>query len=376
MKKILVTGFTSNRGGIETFAMNYIRAIHAIDNSLQFDVLSCDKEPAFADEIWQCEGAVYTILPPSKPGYHHTLRRFFKKHGADYEVLWCNKCDLANIDYLKEATRVGIPKRIIHSHNSENMYSGWKGKLHQTMHRLHQSTVSRYATDFWACSDYAAKWLFGKTAEQDPKIQYIPNAIRTEQFAFNEGVRKQYRKELQVEGYTVYGCVGRLSYAKNPEFTIELFDSIWKRDKNSVLLMVGDGELREAIKARARSKPCAGNVRFLGLRNDVPQLLQAMDCYLMPSRLEGLPVAAIEAQAAGLPVFLASDGITRQVALTPLCHFLPLSLGPAGWAKEILRAALSRHDYNRDIQTKGFELSTAAEKLKNRIVDEGIACLK
>lgn len=361
--RILVTGFTSNRGGIETFVINYVKSINKIQKDIQFDVLGYEKHPAFEQEIRDFGGEVFTIPSPRHPDSRKELDRFFRENAGKYDVLWCNKCDLANIDYLIYAKKYHIPKRIIHSHSSSNMYSGLRKWGVSVLHRMHRNKTFLCATDLWSCSDFAAKWMFGTKAVQKKNIQYIPNAISVSQFTYNEQVRMAYRNEMKLDGKTVYGCVGRLSQVKNPSFSIEIFGEIWKKDPNSVLLMVGEGELKEALQKQAAAMPCVENIRFLGMRNDVRQLLQAMDCYLMPSLFEGFPVAAVEAQAAGLPVFVSSDGITRQVALTPLCHFLPLSMGSERWAEEILGTDLSRQDFSDVICNEGFDIQTAASRL-------------
>lgn len=365
--RILVTGFTANYGGVESLVMGYYREMRKSDNALVVDLLGYTDEPAYKEEIVQLGGKVYTVPSPKHVGHRKALKEFFRVHGGDYDALWCNKCDLHDIGYLR-AARSYIPKRILHAHSSRLNYDGLRMWLFGFLHRVHKAQASACATDLWACSDWAAEWMFPRHKYGD--VRFVPNAIRLETFAFDEEVRRAYRDRLGVSG-NVYGCVGRLNENKNIAFALRAFQFLWECQRESYLLIAGTGELETALKAEAAVMPCKKNVIFLGMRQDVPQLLQAMDCLLMPSLFEGFPVASIEAQAAGLPVFAASDGMTPQAQLTDLFHFLPLSLGPEGWAERILAADLTRKDRQVGLREKGFDLCRAANKVLE-ILDDGI----
>lgn len=357
--RILVTGFTANYGGVESQVMGYYREMKKLDCTVVVDLLGYTDNPAYKDEIVQFGGSVYVVPSPKHVRHKKALNEFFRKHGADYDVLWCNKCDLHDIGYLRVAKGY-IPKRILHAHSSKLNYDGLRMWLFGSLHRVHKAQASAYATELWACSDWAAEWMFPRC--KLTKVCFVPNAIRLDTFAFNAEMRKIYRERLSVRG-NVYGCVARLNENKNVSFALRTFQSLWERQNDLFLLIVGTGELETALKNEAATMPCKDNVLFLGMRQDVPQLLQAMDCLLMPSLFEGFPVASIEAQAAGLPVFAASDGITPQAQLTDLFHYLPLSLGPEGWAEKILKTDLTRKDRQDTLREKGFDISLAARRL-------------
>lgn len=364
--RVLVSGFTSNYGGVESFIMNYYRVIKQSNPPFTIDLLCYTSEPAYCDEIKRMGGQVYSIPSPKRQSHKLKLRQFFREHAHEYDVFWCNKCDLHDIDFLREAKNFGISKRILHAHSSGLNYEGLRNYYFGIQHMRHKGEASRLATDFWTCSDWAAKWIFTNRVLNRKKVQFIPNAIRLENFAFNDEVRHSYRQKLDLSG-TVYGCVGRLNKIKNHSFALQVFYHIWKANPDSHLLVVGTGELEVQLHTQANNLPCADQIFFLGMRHDVPQLLQAMDCYLMPSLFEGFPVATIEAQAAGLPVFAASDGITPQAQLTDLFHFLPLSIGPEGWAKEISGTELKRNNRQSVLKNKGFDISSSAIDLLARM---------
>ena len=366
--RILITGFTRNRGGIETFAMNYIRAMRAVSKDIFFDLLGYEAQPAFAQELRQMGGQIFVLPSPRKAGAHQAMKDFFAVHADRYAALWCNKCDLADIGYLRMAARYGIPRRILHSHSSANMHSGLRRILYGSLHRLHKRPAARLATDLWACSDYAARWLFPAKAAESGRVEYIPNAVDLARFSLDLEARSRCRAQLGLgPETTAHLLVGRLSRVKNQAFALQVFDAVHKARPDSVLLLAGAGEMETELRRQAAGLSCAGAVRFLGMRSDVPQLLQAADSLWMPSLFEGFPVAAVEAQAAGLPVFAAQDGITRQVCLTEQFHFLPLSAGAGGWAEAILRDPLRRTDCTAALTEKGFALDTAARALYARL---------
>ena len=191
----------------------------------------------------------------------------------------------------------------------------------------------------------------------------IPNAVDTARFSYNEEVRRDKRAELGVtDGTTVYGHVGRLHPAKNHMFLLEAFKEALKIRPNSLLVIVGDGELRGEIETKIQELGIVDNVKMLGSRGDVSELLQAMDVFVFPSKWEGLPVTVVEAQAAGLPCFV-SETVTRDVAVSHLVRYLPIDNGVDIWARELATVELSRDDVIEKIKNAGFDINAAAEKL-------------
>ena len=367
--RVLATGFTDNIGGVESFIMNYYR--NFTESSIVVDLLGYTDHPAFAQEIRDKGGKIYTIPSPGHRDSYAKLCQFMEEHAKDYAVIWCNKCELYNIDYLKAAKKYGIPKRIIHSHNSSNMYSGLRKIMVGTLHHINKKKIERYATDFWTCSDFAAKWLFPAKLLEEKDIVFIPNAIDSKQFRFEEEIRNVHREKLGASDQIVIGSVGRLTYQKNPGFMLEVFNEIYKMNKNTVLWIVGRGDLEEKMKEKASHLSCANAVKFLGVRMDVPQLMQAMDCMLLPSRFEGLPVVAVEAQATGLPVVAAKDGITPQTKLIKSFAFLSLHDSPEKWAYTTLELCTSqRENTNSTIKQKGFDITVAAKDVQNRLLEK------
>ncbi|MFI3327174.1 MAG: glycosyltransferase, partial [Clostridia bacterium] len=165
----------------------------------------------------------------------------------------------------------------------------------------------------------------------------------------------------------VVGCVARISFQKNPEFIVDIFNEIHKSNENSVLLWAGTGELQEQIEMKIKEYNIEKSVVFLGMRQDVPNLMQAMDCLLLPSRFEGLPVVAIEAQAAGLHVFASSEGISKQTKITEFFHFLSLQQSSKQWAEEIMSTNLEHKDTYEEIKKAEFDINISAESILKKL---------
>lgn len=349
MERILQVVTYMGRGGIETMLMNHYRRIDR--SKVQFDFLvHRDFRADFDDEIEALGGRIFRIPPmnPASASYRKALSDFFRKHS--YRVVHCHLNYMSGV-VLAAAKKAGVPVRIAHAHTA-SMNPGWKQYVRQLCKYLIPST----ATHLLACSTNAGKSVFGKHP-----FSLMPNAIDTERFRFSEAVRQKMRKELDLGGCFTVMHVGRLTYPKNHEFLLDAFACLLEKAPKAKLVLVGDGELREAVEQKAGQLP-AGSVLLLGTRNDIPQLLQAADVFAFPSHFEGLPVTMIEAQAAGLPCVM-SNTVTDECIVTDLVTALPID-DPKAWAEEILKKrGIPRTDRLAEIQAAGYDITTAAEKL-------------
>lgn len=353
---------TKNPGGIESFIMSYYRYINK--TYIQFDFLCNTESVAFEDEIQQLGGNIYRITARGKNycQYKREIISFFEKNAKDYVAIWMNVCNLVNLDYLKYAKKYGIKNRIIHSHNSQNM----DGKLYYVIHQMHKVTLPRYATYFWACSEDAGRWFYCSKIMRQSNFQIIKNAIEISKFKFNAGIREQYRKKMGLENKFVVGNIGRLHFQKNQLFLLDIFDKFKKLKPNALLLLVGQGADEDKIREKIKALHLDESVCLLGVRSDIPQLLQVMDAFVFPSVFEGLGIALLEAQAAGLPCFASKGVIPNEVKVIPEFQFIPLNDNPKEWAEYITdipesesRSLAIEHFYNTD-----YDIVKAAKKLE------------
>lgn len=362
MKKVLVFGITENPGGVESVIMNYYRNIDR--KKIQFDFLCNTEVVAYEEEIKLLGGNIYRITARSKNRiqYKKDMDNFFKKHSKDYSTIWVNVCSLANIDYLKYAKKYGIKYRIIHSHNSQNMDS----KLRAILHKINKKVIDKYATDFWSCGDEAAKWFYSNKIINSDKYLLVNNAIDTSKFKFNEKNRKKYRKKFDLDDKIVFGNIGRFHFQKNHTFIIKIFNEVLKKRPNSILLLIGQGEDEEKIKKQVKELKIEDNVIFLGLRNDVDKLMQAMDVLIFPSLFEGLPLVLVEAQASNLLIF-ASDVITTKVKFNDNLKLISLDESEQTWSKIInnnIDLINNRNDDISSIVKNGFDIKIEADKIQ------------
>lgn len=364
-KHILVFGLTEIKGGVESVIMNYYRNIDR--KKVRFSFLCNTKVVAYQDEIIENGDKIYRIPARSRdlPKYRKAMKHFFEKHADEFDAIWVNVCSLANIDYLVAAKKYGIPQRIIHSHNSENMDSKFRGLLHQANRRR----IERYATDFWSCSEKASDWFYTTEVQSRHEIHIVENAIDLNKYKFNKLSRKRFRREYNFENDFIIGNVGRLHFQKNQSFSLKIFAEILKARPDAQLIFVGQGPDASALKEQAAALNITANTHFLGQIDDVPAALSAFDIFLFPSVFEGLGLACIEAESNGLPTFASKGCMPDKVNISPYFNFISLDDSPKTWAKAILDFDLKNVDranpkiYESAI-ANNFSIQTEAKKLE------------
>ena len=368
MNRVLVFGMTENPGGVENFLMNYCR--HFDRKRIRMDFL-CNflEKAACEDELVSMGSRVFHIVSRRKNPlrYRKELAAFFAGHAAEYDAIWVNVSSLANIDYLRAAKKYGIDRRIIHSHNSQNM----DGCLRGLLHRLNPGLVGKYATDFWACSWGAAGWFYNDRLIARTVI--IHNAIEVENYIFDPEKRHDIREKLHIEGKYVIGNVGRLHFQKNQSFAIDVFARYLNTDEDTVLVLVGRGEDEAMLKDKVNQAGITDRIIFAGVQSDMQAWLSAFDVFLFPSVFEGLSIAALEAQANGLPILASVDALPQEARLNDNIHVMELKNYAENWAQEIRR--IKEHDGRKDagdvrrtFTQNGYDISTEAGKIERYLL--------
>lgn len=327
MIRILQCVNNMHRAGLETMLMNYYR--HIDRTQIQFDFLTHRPERSdYDDEIERLGGRVYyapRLYPQNYAAYFSFMKNFFREH-PEYQIVHSH-IDAMSYLPLRAAKKAGVPIRIAHSH-STSIDRDFKYPLKQ----LFRKRMLHVANRCCACGDEAGKFLFGRH-----DFTLIPNAIDAARFAYDAALRRDVRAELALEDRLVIGHVGRFSYPKNHLYLLEIFAEIRKRRAEAVLMLVGTGEKEQEIRTRADEMSLTEHIRFMGSRDDVHRLYQAMDAFVMPSLFEGVPLTGVEAQFAQLPCIF-SDKVPDEVAFTPLSRFVPLAESPSVWAAQVLEA--------------------------------------
>lgn len=352
-------------GGVEAVVMNYYRHIdHA---KIQFDFI-CDSDSTNIpyDEIEKLGGKVILVSP-----YQHIISylkelKMILKEGK-YKIVHSH-INALSVFPLYAAKKVGVPIRIAHSHSTTNKKE-WKKNLLKQMLRPFSK---RYATDYICCSELAGRWLFGDKAYDNGEVYLLNNAIDLDKFAYDENVRKAKRKELKISDDTlVIGHIGRFVAQKNHTFLIDIFNELHKQNKNSLLLLAGQGPLIDEIKNKVNDLNLTESVKFLGQRNDVNELYQAFDVFLLPSLYEGLPVVGVEAQAAGC-LSILSDDMTKETKVLNSTKFISLNENASFWANKILSSnkKFVRKNSINEMTNNNFNIKNEAKKIENKYLKE------
>ncbi|MCD8322104.1 MAG: glycosyltransferase family 1 protein [Oscillospiraceae bacterium] len=285
--------------------------------------------------------------------------KFFKKN--DYDFVYADTENGLRAIHLLMARFAGVKVRVVHSHNSCLQTSS---KTSRILSRLLRHVFWFSATDYFACSDLAAEWLFPRKVYKKHLYKILKNGIDLSQFTYNEEVRKSIRDCYGIRNEFVVGNVGRFMPQKNHSFLIDIFVEILKVVPDARLMLIGTGPLEDEIKAKVEENKIEDYVIFVGNVSNVNEYLQAMDVYLMPSLFEGLPITGIEAQASGLPCFF-SDSITDELSITSLVHHCALEASSVKWAEAIVKyRGLGRKNVKNEITKAGYSINATVDELR------------
>lgn len=348
-----------DRGGAETMIMNLYRNIDR--SRVQFDfIVHTNEKCAYDVEITELGGKIFRV--PKYVGKNHfkykkSWNDFFKTH-QNYKIIHGHVRSTATI-YLNMAKKYGLIT-ISHSHST----SSGKG-ISAIAKNILQYPIRHIADYLFACSKSAGVWLYGSKSCNKRNFYVLNNAIDLKKFAFSDSARNSKRKEFNVEGKFILGHVGRFNSVKNHKFLINIFDRVYSNNKNAVLMLVGEGELRQSLEEKVNNLGLKDNVIFTGIRSDIHELLQIMDVFILPSFYEGFPVSLIEAQASGLPC-IVSNIITKDVNISGLVKFLSLDDSIELWVDEIMKykSGFSREDTTDKIKNASFDVKENAKWLE------------
>lgn len=371
MKMILVIGMSSSLGGVETFIMNYFRNIDG--NKVHMDFLIYEEHCVYENEILERGSKIYKITASRYKQFFKFIKerkQLFEKLFGQYDCVWQNDCSLANAVDLKVAKRYGIGRRIFHIHCNQYMRNDKKKLFYKFLHQKNRVYIKYWATDYWACSLNAGEFAFHRNLIKSDSFKVIPNAIVMSDFYYNESVRTEYRTKYQVNrDCVVIGCVGRLHFQKNQNFLLDIFYEIRKKNHNTVLWLIGDGEDKAKLQEKVKSLELEQYVKFMGNRSDIHKLLQAMDLFVLPSIFEGFGIALLEAQVAGLKTFTSAKVVPENVRISDLIEYLSLSNSAQEWANIIMESIpYKRENMEFSLNDNEYNVKYSAEYLENELM--------
>ena len=364
IKVLYVNGGIMNRGGIESFMMNYFR--HIDRNRVQIDfVVHGYERGAYDDEIESRGGIIYHV--PIKSKHPFTYKREIRKIflSGNYKIIHSH-VDAMSCWILQIAKNCGIPVRIAHSHNTSHLSNN---KIKFFINEIARKNICKYSNYCFACSEAAGRWLFGKN-----QYTVIPNAIDIHNYLYDEDKRNTLRQKLNINSdEVVFGHVGRFDTQKNHEFLMKVFCKISLNKEKIKLILVGDGWKKEYIEKMVIEYNLNDRVIFLGNQTNVNELYNVMDYFVFPSLFEGLSVVLVEAQINGLTCY-TSDVISLEHNISGNVCFLPLQEDK--WVDVL-------NDLNKPIRNNcidkvriaGYDIILAAKNLEDFYVNVG-KCLK
>lgn len=362
MIRILHSVSNMDRAGIETMLMNYYRYMDK--SKVQFDFLCNKKKPgAYDDEIKSMGGRIYHTpgLNPAKyPEYLKFMRKLFHEH-PEYKIVEAHNGALGV--YALHAAKVSkIPVRIFHAHGA-SITKDWKLPIKLVCKAMLPANMNEH----YSCGVEAARCYFGNKVVGEKDYVLIPNAINISNFVFNELTREKIRRENGLDGKHVIGHVGRFMAQKNHMFLLDVFAEVHKLDEKAQLVLLGDGELMEAVKQKADKLNLENNITFVGNVGNANEWYQAFDCFVLPSIWEGLPVVGVEAQAADLPCVFSAN-VTREIGFSERAEFIGLDEPLNKWARTIGKALLQTNRVDRTdlITEKHYNIEVEAERLQER----------
>lgn len=359
MERVAVIMGKMHSGGKKNLVMEYYRNIDK--SKVQFDFFcDIDSNAIPQQEIERLGGRVYQIAP-----YQHIFKNMSQMKAIckknKYKIMHAYNGTM-NLFSMFVGWQCGIPIRI-----SESISMAHSADKKTILKNILKPFSKMFATNFMANGEACGRWQFGDKLFDEGKVRVFKTIINTDVNKYDEKLRNATRKEYGIENNIVIGHIGRLTEQKNTLFIIDIFHALVKKEPKAKLLVIGDGNLREAMLAKIDEYGIKDDVLYLGRREDIAQFYNAMDCFLLPSLYEGLPVVGVEAENCGLPIFFSTEIPKESSACDDLGVFISLEKTPDEWADAILQAVNKnmsvRKGKTEEIKAAGFDSRIEANKL-------------
>ena len=365
MAKVLTILSGLDGGGVETILLNYLQKFDL--QKIQMDIIVHSREIGFLEETYEKLGCkIHRVTPKSDSilKNYYEINKIIKQN--NYDVIH-SRMDYRGVTHMLAGFICKVPVRITHTHIANLEMNG---SIFKKLTKTILCKVTKFlATNYMACSKAAAIDMFGKKMVEENKVTVLKNALNLNKYTLSKEIRENYRNKFGIKNnHIVIGMVGRFHPQKNHEFMIKIFEKIASLNKNYVLMLVGGGENIDQYKSVVENnEQIRSRVIFTGIRNDVPNLLQAMDIFVLPSKYEGFGNVFIEAQVSGL-LTIASDAVPKETKITDLISYLSLKESSDYWANYILKFELDkiiRKNFFEEARNAGFDIVNEAEVLEN-----------
>lgn len=364
--RVLHVMYGVNCGGVEATVYNYYRKMNR--SKFHFDVVSQKDRnqdvstDLFAQKFRDLGSNVYYI--PSKQDNFCSCMYGFAKilRKTSYDIVHIHMGQ-GSLPYVVCAKLLGITHIVVHTHIAFDK-TGWTVR---PTTRIMRWLLKYFNVHKAACSQEAAT-----EAWPNQNVFVLNNAVDGVAYLQDVQKRQAIRKELNIEKDITLCAVARFTESKNHSFLIDIFEEFLTANANAKLVLIGNGELEQTIRQKVNMRNLEQKVLFLGARSDIPELLQAMDVFVLPSQFEGFGIVYIEAQLAGLPTFAIEGAVPNAVNVSDSLKLMPKHATPIQWAEQI-RTVLNqpKHSENilSNIKQHGFDINCEAKKLEAFYLD-------
>ncbi len=342
-------------GGVEAVVFNYYRAID--HTRFQFDFYYDADSTVEPPQDLIDMGARFIMLPPYQklPAYIKELRLHLR---TEHYTIVHSHLNTLSVFPLYAAWREHVPVRIAHNHS----IPGGKEAGRNALKNILKCFSKTFANEYCACSEAAARWLFGNPIVDEECVTILKNAVDFKKFRISEAGTNQKRKELNIpDKVFVLGHVGRFTAAKNHEKVISIFKALKAVKPDAVLILIGDGEEHENVEKWIDQYRVRGSVIMTGKVKDPQNYYPLMDVLILPSVFEGVPVTIVETQIAGIPCVI-SDIVNPDVVISNACDYLSVNASDEMWAEKIIAA--SKKTVSLNGHSKDYDITYAVKTLE------------
>lgn len=363
MKKVLQISMGEAFGGIERLELDYTKYF---DKDINLDIL-VPNEKVFKDvnETKIINNNIYNLSATRKRAkgriiYDFKLYKFLKKN--KYDIIHINSAAfLFSFRVALIAKICKVKKIVVHSHAIYNV------NILKKIIISFLNPLYRWLTDeYLSCSEEAKKSLFTQKFIDKNTIKIIKDGIDVDKYRFNENTRSELRKKFNLEGKIIYGHSGRFCVEKNHNALIDIFNEIQKQQENSILILLGEGELKKEIQEKVNELGISNKVIFLGFKDNVCDILNCMDIFIFPSLSEGLGISVIEAQTNGIITY-CSTNIAEEANISPKFKYFNLKESSYDIAKRICNEKLdlnNRKEAYKYTIKNGYDIKDVCRNLK------------
>ena len=353
-------------GGSEMLLYNLYQ--HMNRDKIQFDFLvNTNREEALDEKLKSLGSEIIPLMnnePKFIPWKILKASIMLKKilSNGQYKIIHIHCSNSQGLVYAHIAKKAKVPVIVIHAHNSG--VDGPLLLLKQIVHRLFKYLYLNDPTDYFACSRSAAQWMFSEKIAAD-KCFYLKNGIDIQKYRFDRNIRNDIRNKLKLNNKNVILNIGRLVLQKNQLFLMDIFENICRQSDDFILIIIGNGPLKHQIEKKTVLSGIKDKIIFIDHTFEIEKYMFASDLFVLPSLYEGLGIAAIEAQAAGLPTVI-SDGVPQDTVISDLVLSIPLEAPADIWAEKIMKIELNnnRESSPSVVKKAGYDIYESAKMLE------------